>query len=89
MPAGVTVGIRPEHVLLNTGAGPAVTGTVEGIENLGHEKLWFFTAEIGRIVARTPDTGSYRLGETVSLRFPPERLHLFDAATGKRREPDL
>jgi hypothetical protein len=26
-------------------------------------------------------------GARVSLAFPPETLHLFDAATGRRREP--
>jgi ABC-type sugar transport system ATPase subunit len=87
VPAAITVGVRPEHVLLNTGEGPFTTGTVEGTENLGHEKLWFFATEIGRIVARTPDTGNFRLGEAVNLRFPAERLHLFDLATGERCEP--
>ena len=54
------------------------------MENLGHEKLWFLATDTGRVVARTPDNAKYGLGEKVSLRYPQERLHLFDTNTGER-----
>lgn len=84
LPAAVTVGIRPEHVRLNAGEGPALSGVVEGGENLGHEKLWFISTPEGRVVARTPDGVHLANGESVSVRFPEEKLHLFDTATGER-----
>lgn len=80
----LTVGIRPEHVLVNTGEGPSTDGTIEAMENLGHEKLWFLATENGRVVARTRDSAQHAIGDTISLRFPEERLHLFDSATGER-----
>ncbi len=88
LPATLTVGIRPEHVLINAGEGPSIDATVEGMENLGHEKLWFLATGNGRVVARTQDSAQYTLGEKVSLRFPKDRLHLFDAATGERVRPE-
>ncbi|MEA3537010.1 ABC transporter ATP-binding protein [Rhizobium sp. CC-YZS058] len=84
LPPSITVGIRPEHVSINGGAGPAIAGTLDAAENLGHETLWFFSTALGRIVARTPNNGNYTLGSAVDLRFPPEKLHLFDSASGKR-----
>ncbi|KQS83062.1 MULTISPECIES: ABC transporter ATP-binding protein [unclassified Rhizobium] len=88
IPAALTVGIRPEHVLINVGEGPSIDATVEGMENLGHEKLWFLATGIGRVVARTQDNVQHITGEKVSLRFPGERLHLFDSATGERMPED-
>lgn len=84
LPSALTVGIRPEHVLINAGEGLSVDATVEGMENLGHEKLWFLATDNGRVVARTQDNAQHALGEKVSLRYPQERLHLFDSNTGER-----
>ena len=84
LPATLTVGIRPEHVLINASGGATIDARVEGMENLGHEKLWFLATDTGRVVARTPDNAKYGLGEKVSLRYPQERLHLFDTNTGER-----
>ncbi len=84
LPASLMVGIRPEHVRLGAGEGPSIAGTVEGVENLGHEKLWFLATAEGRIVARTADGAAYAVGETVGVHFETEKLHLFDRATGER-----
>ncbi|KNY17955.1 hypothetical protein AKG11_06555 [Shinella sp. SUS2] len=86
LPAVLTVGVRPEHVRLGAGEGASITGTVEGVENLGHEKLWFLSTPEGRIIARTPDGVSHAVGERVDAHFATDKLHLFDRATGGRVE---
>lgn len=86
LPAVLTVGIRPEHVRLGAGEGASIIGTVEGVENLGHEKLWFLSTPEGRIIARTPDGVSHAVGERVDAHFATDKLHLFDRATGGRVE---
>jgi len=86
LPADLTLGIRPEHVGLGTGEGPSVTGTVEGVENLGHEKLWFLATEQGRVVARTSGAVSHTVGDRISVHFATDKIHLFDRETGERVE---
>ncbi len=86
LPAMLTVGIRPEHVRFGAGEGPSITGIVEGVENLGHEKLWSVATAQGRIVARTADGVSHAAGDSVTLHVAADRLHMFDSATGDRVE---
>jgi ABC-type sugar transport system ATPase subunit len=85
LPQDLVIGIRPEHVRINAGGSPAIEGTLESLENLGHEKLWFFRTSNGRVTARTADgAGQYAMGEKVMLAIPPEKLHIFHAGTGQR-----
>ncbi|WPE23031.1 ABC transporter ATP-binding protein [Shinella zoogloeoides] len=86
LPTALTVGIRPEHVRLGAGDGPSIAGTIEGVENLGHEKLWFIATAEGRIVARTSDSAGHGVGENVAVHLVADRLHVFDRTTGDRVE---
>jgi ABC-type sugar transport system ATPase subunit len=81
----MTVGIRPEHIQINAQAGCIVEGTLESIENLGHEKLFFFTTSIGRIITRAgSDVVNDALGTKFKLGLPWEKMHFFDVGDGKR-----
>jgi multiple sugar transport system ATP-binding protein len=79
-------GLRPEDLeLASSGAPGAHLGAVlELVEPVGNET--FLTARAGEVelVLRTPPQTPARVGEHVTLSFRPERLHLFDAATGRR-----
>ncbi|KAB0682536.1 ABC transporter ATP-binding protein [Aureimonas leprariae] len=90
----VVVGIRPEHVLLGEGAGDSpLRATVEIVEPTGmgaivHLRLG--SDETSHVAAPSPLKAfhlgrvGWKVGERVPVRFPPEHLHLFDAASGVR-----
>ena len=86
----VLVGVRPEHL---TPAAKAPAGhlslktRVELLEPLGSDKVvhcGLDPAQESPLVARLPGTSRVREGENLELAFPPEQVHLFDRATGKR-----
>jgi multiple sugar transport system ATP-binding protein len=81
-PAGSFVlGIRPEHVVLSDTA--PLRGCIFGAEYLGTTQIVTIEIERGRIKARLPARVPVRPGETVGVDFHPERLAVFDAATGR------
>jgi multiple sugar transport system ATP-binding protein len=79
----VTVGVRPEHLHLAEAGWPAVVAVVEPT---GSETQ--ITARIGEHVVRILIRGrtAVRPGETVRLSMAAGDLHVFDTASGKRRE---
>jgi sn-glycerol 3-phosphate transport system ATP-binding protein len=77
------LGIRPEDVII---AEKGVSARVINIEYLGADTVvtcavgsQFVTARVAGKTALTP-------GETIHLVLPPEKLHFFDAANGRRRD---
>jgi sn-glycerol 3-phosphate transport system ATP-binding protein len=75
----VTLGVRPED--LATGQG-GFDMTVSFVEEMGSERLVHGTLDgQGMIVSMSPDLS---LGDRIGLVAPPDRLHLFDPATGRR-----
>ena len=83
-PAGAILGIRPEHLVLADGGWPLQVDTVEllGAERLIHARLG---DEL--LTVRTDEaTPAPTLGSTVHVRPLPDKLHWFDAATGRRIE---
>ncbi|MFF5993031.1 ABC transporter ATP-binding protein [Prauserella flavalba] len=85
----VTLGIRPEHLTFaplteEPGARPLLRGTVCTIENLGSEEIAFCAVGDTTVAVR----GARPLGvvedETVALTARQERVHLFDAGSGRR-----
>ena len=79
----VMVGIRPEH-LQAEGAGPRFEFSVETVEALGADSLVHGRVGEGLISARVDGHATPQVGAALSFRAIPERLHFFDAATGKR-----
>ena len=81
--AAVTLGIRPEHVVVAPGG---LLLTVDLVEPLGSETLVH-----GRLADGTPmlvkQAGAKPVGETLQITLPPADLHVFDAGTGVRLEP--
>ncbi|KZM74483.1 ABC transporter ATP-binding protein [Nocardia terpenica] len=90
----VTVGIRPEHLVLNGGT-TGFTATVELVEELGSESYVYtrisstsrtpLEGDSPAFVARSPHRAPARLAESVTLTIPdPATIHLFHPKTGAR-----
>jgi len=73
----VTLGIRPEHVTF----GDALLAGVLNVERFGDSALLYLeTAEAKEpIVMRTDGATRLKRGDTVSLAFPEQHVHVFDA----------
>ncbi|MGR3485000.1 MAG: ABC transporter ATP-binding protein [Paracoccaceae bacterium] len=86
-PPGAILGIRPEHVRIGDGAGDGPALRLSLVENLGTEKILHFDLPEGRdgapgtLVARVIDDRRFEEGQTLPLRFPPDKLHVFDSGT--------
>ncbi|MCZ4312429.1 sn-glycerol-3-phosphate import ATP-binding protein UgpC [Comamonadaceae bacterium G21597-S1] len=83
---GTIVGIRPEHLDV-TDTGWALQ--VEAVEMLGAERLvygrWSHGAGKEVVIVRTEESQPVpALGATIHVTPRPDRLHTFDASTGKR-----
>jgi multiple sugar transport system ATP-binding protein len=80
----VILGIRPEHIAI--GADGPLRAKVEEIESWVTERTQIIHVRLnGSIcVVKAGAEVSVMAGDSVSLCFDEERLHLFDAQTGKR-----
>ncbi|MCS6289957.1 MAG: sn-glycerol-3-phosphate ABC transporter ATP-binding protein UgpC [Nitrospira sp.] len=74
----VTLGIRPEDIALRESPEAVqITGTVELVEDLGADLLLHCRAGERRLVVRTARRADTVQGQTVTLFFPVDKLHLF------------
>ena len=79
---GQILGIRPEHLDLASEGWPVQVETVEllGAERLVHARL----GDEPLIVRLHEGEGAPPVGSTLTIRPRQDRLHAFDATTGKR-----
>jgi multiple sugar transport system ATP-binding protein len=78
----VTVGVRPEHLLIGDGT---VSATVRAVEWLGHERHIICDLGGTDVTVREPAEGTAPTpGTVVRLHAAPEHVHLFDPATTER-----
>jgi multiple sugar transport system ATP-binding protein len=75
------LGVRPEDVRLRDG-GP-IKGEVFGAEYLGTTQIVTLTTPHGTVRARLSADVPVRRGEQVGLDFRPDKLSVFDKATGR------
>ena len=83
----VTIGVRPEAWTIAESGGLDVTVVV--VEELGSESFLYCTddtsdATMSQVVARAEGLSSAKMGDRLSLAPRPDRLHLFETATGAR-----
>jgi multiple sugar transport system ATP-binding protein len=83
----LVLGVRPEQVQF-TDQG-ALRGIVFGVEYLGTTQIVTLTTSHGMLRARVPAELDLRVGERVGLAFKPEKLSLFDKASGRAISTDL
>jgi multiple sugar transport system ATP-binding protein len=83
--ATLEAGVRPEDVVLSKderpGFAPAAALTAEP---MGNETIVTFAAGDARVVARAGPEFDIAPGAALFFRPVPERVHLFDTATGRR-----
>jgi len=84
--ARLLVGIRPADVVLCRAGDGDARGRIDVLEALGHDLLCHVRLDgAGALVrALAPADADLSEGNEVGLRFPPERVHLFDAESGRR-----
>jgi multiple sugar transport system ATP-binding protein len=76
----VVFGVRPEHLRPTLGAGlPAI---INVLEPTGPETHIYARLGAYEVCAITSERSEMQAGAPITLTFPPERAHLFDAATG-------
>jgi len=80
----LVLGVRAEHVIIDDAA--SSSGTVRLLQPLGDATLVHFDAGEGKsLVAKVAPGSELPPGSPVKFRFAPEHCHLFDAASGQRR----
>jgi multiple sugar transport system ATP-binding protein len=77
----LALGVRPEHVRFDDGS--KLRGTIFGAEYLGTTQIVTVNTEHGQVKARLPADIAAKEGEVVGLALRPERLSLFDKASGR------
>ena len=82
--AAVVVGVRPADVLLGDRPGPdAAAGRVVLDQRLGRDQVLHLDVAGRTIRAVVPAGSGHRMGSTVQVRLPPDRLFWFDERTGR------
>ncbi len=85
--AGAILGVRPEHLQITAQAtDTGWTVQVEAVEMLGAERLLYTRLDGEQIIVRTEEEQGIvpAIGSDLHISPRAERLHWFDAATGKR-----
>lgn len=84
--SGKVLGIRPEHIQLGSNVNAqGWDADVEALEMLGAERLVYARIGQEQVVVRTDESiAPPKIGEVVHLTPRHDRLHWFDASTGKR-----
>jgi len=84
----VTIGIRPEDIIVNPEDGQGITVDVDLVEELGADGYLYGHTDINGkrtdLVARVDGRRHPNAGEKVVLAPVPGHLHVFDAETGER-----
>jgi multiple sugar transport system ATP-binding protein len=84
----IVAGVRPEdlHVIEGTAAPGSLTGTVELLESVGSEAFIHASSGGWKLIARSSPYNLPAIGARITLQPAPDRIHFFDAQTGKRLE---
>jgi multiple sugar transport system ATP-binding protein len=81
----VTLGVRPEDVIVTNGAASAGKGMrsrVDVVETLGAEQHLFLTSESNSLLARVSADFAAHVGDQLTTTIDPAKLHVFDRESG-------
>ena len=87
-PRPVVLGIRPEDVVAREPDAEGMPCTVAIVSPLGSEQFVETSLAGADLTFRVDKDVRVQPGDTMRLAFPPDRLHLFDAASGERLSTD-
>jgi multiple sugar transport system ATP-binding protein len=79
----VTLGLRPEDAVPGRDGGARIAGQVTLISPLGSEQHVNLATPAGEIVVRLAKSDKVVTGDRIELGVDPNRLHVFDHATGQ------
>ena len=82
-PGEVVIGIRPEDFTLPADGAPCLQAQVEVVEPLGSDTLVHALAGEAMVTARMKPDLRPKVGDAIRLGFHRDRLHFFDAASGR------
>jgi ABC-type sugar transport system ATPase subunit len=74
----VSIGIRPEHLLVNKETKSFWEGRVFVVEKLGSATFLYLEKEGEPLVVETSGDSTIKVGDIVKVGFEPSRCHLFD-----------
>ena len=77
----VIVGVRPEHIAVQTQGDNTVAATVEVSELMGSEIYLYLDYKGNKLTARVAPTSKAKNGSEVVVAFDPHKVHLFDPET--------
>ncbi|MBA4096265.1 MAG: glycerol-3-phosphate ABC transporter ATP-binding protein [Rhodospirillum sp.] len=80
----LTVGIRPEHIPVGAAGEGGIPAKVELVEPTGLGTILHVRPFGATVKAFTLSRDATAVGDTVAIRLPVERLHLFDGQSGQR-----
>jgi lactose/L-arabinose transport system ATP-binding protein len=78
----VTLGVRPEHLVVHAGQGDLRAELSEALGGVSY--LHLVTRSGERLIAEERGDTRARAGDTVDITFEPQRAMLFDAESGQR-----
>lgn len=88
--AGVTMGIRPEHIqVLSEPRDGAIEAKVYVTELMGNETFVFLSVGANRLIARAPADFRAEVESKVWLHFAKDKMKFFDRQTGDAIRGDL
>ena len=79
----VTLGLRPENIVLAKDSESMMQASLERAEMAGPERLCYFSSGNHPFVARWREDGLAKTAEPVPLHFEMEHARFFDSTTGK------
>jgi multiple sugar transport system ATP-binding protein len=82
--AGVTMGIRPEHIhVFSEPRDGAIEASVYVTELMGNETFVFLSVGANRLIARAPAEFRAEVESKVWLQFATDKVHYFDPKSGE------
>lgn len=81
----ITIGIRPEHLVLGSAKNSLLSGTLDFVEPLGEYSLAYLRTTSGtEFVVKLPESPDIKSGETLHFSASSNRHHHFDSKTTLR-----
>ena len=76
----VTLGVRPEHLLVNKKSSSSWESKVFVVEKLGSGTFLYLEKEGEPLVVETDGDSKIKVGDTVKVGFDADKCHLFDSS---------
>ncbi|MDS0223513.1 sn-glycerol-3-phosphate ABC transporter ATP-binding protein UgpC [Haloarcula sp. S1AR25-5A] len=79
----LVLGIRPEHISVDTEGKDTIEATLEVLEHEGSDNYLYLSKSETEWTVRVDGNTRFEPGESVEFTLPADHLHIFDAETGE------